>query len=257
MDEREEKIMSTATAPALIVSTPAPVTIAAPDANALTEVFNSRIAPLSDFRVKDAETYIRAKGELFLAVTGYLEEAEKLFDPSCKAAYAAHKAMTGLRNAFTSKAEDVKRHLNEEIGKYEREQDRIRRIEEERLQREREAEYRREQELARERAEAARVPWEDDDEPVAVPELAPPPPVRLASNIPIVAGGARTAKKPWAARLVDIDKLWEQALTNPDARQFFVFSQTAANEKARELKAELGNVYPGLEGYQDTTQKRR
>jgi len=80
-------------------------------------------------------------------------------------------------------------------------------------------------------------PWEEPQElaPVAAPTLS----------------GATVRNKPWQARVVNYDQLWEAAVKYPQYRIFFVVDLKLLNSKARSQQGQF-NI-PGCEAFQEQT----
>ena len=83
------------------------------------------------------------------------------------------------------------------------------------------------------------APWEEVNVPAPVP-------VTLSGN-----SGAVIRNKPWQARVVNEDALWEAAVKDPRYRAFFTIDTKALNAKARSQQAAF-NV-PGCEAFQEQT----
>ena len=282
--------MATTSTPAtptdLVVNTPAPITVAAPDVVALVQRYNTLVLPLwrkyIDRKIDSPESYTQASLDWNTFKTFDLD-VEKLFESPCKEAYDAHRRLTGLREIIRNEAKQGALTISDGLKRYKEEEDRKRRLEEARIAAEEEQKRREEQarlqaeadaeikRMADERAAALAnaEDWEREEiedslpavpEPVTVvlPEVAP---VRLASRVPTVVGGPKEAFKPWAVRVTDRLGLLRWILENPDERGQWLadvpFDTTAMNSKCRELDGKITAVLPvGVESFRDTTLRR-
>ena len=194
----------------LIINSPAPVMVQAPDTQALVKTYTEEILPLSKYKIETAEQFIQANLDWNKAKQ-FSAQIDELFDKPCKLAYQAHKALTSLRESLKAPAVQIAGHVGGEILRYGDEQKRLRKAEEARLQAIEDARVKAEQQALqaiadaeRARAEAERAaavadlqPWEVDEETLpivpdrVVIQVAPAAPVRLASNVPQVLGGPR------------------------------------------------------------------
>ena len=260
----------------LIINSPAPVMVQAPDTQALVKTYTEEILPLSKYKIETAEQFIQANLDWNKAKQ-FSAQIDELFDKPCKLAYQAHKALTSLRESLKAPAVQIAGHVGGEILRYGDEQKRLRKAEEARLQAIEDARVKAEQQALqaiadaeRARAEAERAaavadlqPWEVDEETLpVVPErvviqVAPAAPVRLASNVPQVLGGPRMVDKPWSAVVTDPVALLKWIIEAPEERLIYVeFCGPQLNRKAKELGADLERIIPGVKAEREQTLKR-
>ncbi len=211
--------------------------LAAKEQEVKQEIINIDNQVLS-LRVIDTETYLQA-GEIFKAISAMEKKIKAFFDPLCKKADEAHKALTSAKAIEIAKLAPLKAHINKEQTDWNVEQERLRRLEEDRLRREAEKaeEDRRlqaaiEAEQAGEKEEAAAVL----EEPLYVP-----PPI-VEKTVPKQAGLAMTTT--WRWRLKDINLV---------PRQFLNINETVLNAHVKNLK-DRSNV-PGIEVYPESSMR--
>jgi len=82
--------------------------------------------------------------------------------------------------------------------------------------------------------------------------------VRLASTVPVIAGGPSIAKKPWKASLYDFKSLVIEAGKRAAAGDlslldYLEFNQVFSNTKARELGEDMAKVVPGVRAVREDT----
>lgn len=261
--------MSTPVQALLVVDSPKPVTIQSPDVTGLVKEYTEVILPLSSYAITTTEQYIQAN-QHWTTAKNYCDRVEEMFSVCKKAAHAAHKAITSLESQLIAPGKQIADRMHKEIMRWNAYQERLRREAEAALERaqtlERESERQRLQAIAdAERAEALAKqaqlePWEIEDEvspePVKI-ELPPPPPVRIASTVPTIAGGPRVVEKPWACVITDPVKLLTWILENPAERlQFVSWNEPALNSKARELGDLMEKTVPGTRAIKELTLKR-
>ncbi len=259
---------------AVRAATPAPTTVTAPNALTYFEQYQKKVAPLQGYQVTSNEDYIFA-GQSYTQIKGYVDDIEAAFEAPRDAAHKAWKSICNLQNMFTGPANAVLDNLSKQTLAWKRILDDRRAAEERRIQAERQAEADR---LIREAAEKQRLellaaqaevlPWEEPDEPVAesaAPVIVMPevPVVRLPSTVPYIPGGPSTRKKPWAGRGVDLKAFILEAARRSAAGDdsliqsgIVAFDGVRLNQLAREHMGTLGEVFPGVESFQDETLAR-
>ncbi len=258
----------------LVVAAPAAVTVQAPNTEAVALEFNTQILPLwrkyLGQSIQSPEDYVQWNRD-WTTFREFSSNVEKLFEQPCDEAYAAHRALTGLRGFIKSYPDQAAKMIGDEVIRYQQEAER-QRLAAERAEQARQAALHAEQvrqaeaaaqaerdRLATERAAAiADIPeWEIDEatlppapETVTVAPVIPPPaPVRLPSMVPIVMGGPKLTDKPYGAVITDPVALLKWVLENPEERVPLVIEWRMPwlNSKCREHEKRVGFVIPGIE----------
>lgn len=166
------------------------------------------------------------------------------FDRSITLAHKTHKEMLAAKNSHAGPVKKAEIIVKDTMGKYQMEQERIRREEEQRLRREEEERQRkiREEEEAR-LAEAVRLEEEgkaDEAEAVmnAVPDVEVPKPVVVAPPPPKAQGVSMTSVWKW--RLLDIYAV---------PSEFMMVDEKALSAYVRAKKADTR--VPGISVYEE------
>lgn len=268
---------------ALIVQTPDPIIVSAPDTAALILQYEAEILPLSKYAITTPQEYVQGNLD-WQKAKAFSTAIDDLFDKPCKLAHAAHKALTSLREQLKAPTVQIAAHVGDQLIKFKAEEDRKRREEEARLQAaevaRQELERQRLQAIAdaeRQQAEAARTaalgelqPWEvDEDTEAALPvvpdavviDLPPPAPVRLPSSVPTVLGGPRMVDKPWECVIDDPVAVLRWVLEKPDERiplyvEFKYARPTGFHSKATELGEDISRVIPGTRAVRGTSLRK-
>lgn len=264
----------------LIIDTPQPVTVSAPDVTALITEYTEVILPMNSYRITTPEEFVLANRH-WSAAKDYVDRVEILLSSAKKTAHAAHKAITTLETQMTAPGRQIADYMHKEILRWNAEQEAIvrenerqMRLADEARRREEQREQQEAQDAERQRAIAERqaalndIPeWERDEETTAalpvvpasvIVPLAPPVPIRLPSAVPQVIGGPQIVDKPWSGHVTDPAAFLRWILESPEDRisTFIEFRIPALNTKAKEFGADLGRVIPGTEGRREQTLKR-
>lgn len=163
--------------------------------------------------IKQADEYIKRVDEKFAGIKEPLSEAVK--------------SLNALIKELKGPAEAVRETLRKRCLEW--------KLAEEKRIREEEARF-------LEEAQRKAAEWSPlDDEPK--PEVALPVIPRSTAS--------GTRKKPWKARVINLDALWEAAIKDPRYREYFVPDLKALDAKAKSMGAMM-NI-PGVESYQDQT----
>lgn len=194
--------------------------------------------------VTSNETRIAA-AELGRVVAGLYKEAQEWFAPMKRLAAQAHKEICSKENAVLDPLEEAKRYLSSQIGKFDQEQERIRRAEETRLQEEaRKAAQAEADRLAQEQAIQDAIELEaQGDTKGAEAVLANPapvqvftPPVIVPTRVQKSAGVSGT--QIWKFRITDVNLI---------PREYMIPDEKAIGQVVRGLKSKT-NI-PGIEAY--------
>lgn len=189
-------------------------------------------------RVVNTETYLQA-GEIFKAIGAMAKRINAFFEPLCKKADEAHKALTSAKAAELAKLAPLRDHVNKEQTAWNIEQEKVRKAEEDRLRQEA-----LKAEEDRRLADALQAEKEGNkEEAIAIleePAFVPPPIVE--SLTPKISGQAMVTT--WRWRLIDINKL---------PRQYLQVNESAVNQVVRALKGKT--VISGIEVYPEQSMR--
>lgn len=206
------------------------------DIEMVTETDNKELIEIEGqalaIRVIDAETYAQA-GEIFNLIIAWEKKTKERWDPLCRKADEAHKALTAERAKELAKVKPLKEYINKEQTTWNLEQERKRKEKEEQLRIEtlkREEEERLKAALQAEaegnKAEAEAIL----EEPVFVPT-----PI-VEKTVPKVAG--QTMTTTWRWRILD-----ERLIP----REYLIVDEMKINGVVRALHGKT-NI-PGIEPY--------
>lgn len=152
------------------------------------------------------------------------KEIEAVFDPLCKKAHEAHRALTSEKNGAIKPIEEGRKKLKEKMAAFEREQERIRKEQERKAEQERQERERAERErLENERLEAAqKLESEGHHEAAqAVLNADYTPPAQDTAPAPIsppMPKRATTIQYRWTYEIIDEGVIPRQYLT-PDTKK--------------------------------------
>jgi hypothetical protein len=218
--------------------------------------------------------------------------AKEIVDPYSGFAHRVHRAFTALRGLVTDETSRARATAKPKILAWAAELDRRRREAEERARREREeaerlavvarapyllhvavaqvAELEDTEREKREAAERARAAGDHEiadaitdeigkvEAPIIQPEPPPPPSITVAAPVAVPSAPKGIAKN-WKARLRDPDGLLRVVrfvAEHPEQIGLLELNQGAADKLAKVHEARLGDVVPGLEGWNDPTVRR-
>lgn len=180
----------------------------------------------NDIAVTDETSHIAAVGVIKQA-DEYCKRIEAKFAPIKGPLSDAVKSLNALIKELREPAEAVSAALRKRCLEWKLAEDKRIREEEARLLEE------------ANRAAAEWSPLDDDPKPEVI---LPAIPRSTASG---------TRKKPWKARVTNIDALWEAAIKDPRYREYFIPDIKALDAKAKSM-GEMMNI-PGVESYQEQT----
>lgn len=178
----------------------------------------------------------------------YIKSVDAAFEVPAKAANLLHKFFTGWRGRATAKADEVKRHNDQQILTFKKSEEAARLALERELQRKADAAAK-----SKRDAEIADAMLFGGD--VAAVEAAPllVPQVTLGvSRVP----GISTAKKPWSYEVVDLKALLKAVLDGTVDAEAIQVNHTFMTAQARYYMGELSTRYPGVNGVQEERIKR-
>lgn len=196
--------------------------------------------------VTSADTRTQA-AELGRNIAALDKEAEEWFAPMKRLAAQAHKEICAKENAVRKPLDEAKRYLSGQIGKFDQEQERLRREEEARLQEEaRKAAQAGADRLAAEQAIQDAIELEQAGDtkgaeavlnnPAPVPVYVPPVVVR--SSVPRVEGVS--SAQVWKFRITDVNKI---------PREYMIPDEKVIGQIVRAMKSKT--AIPGVEAYPD------
>lgn len=171
------------------------------------------------------------------SISDQIKEIEKFFDPLCKAAHAAHKALTSKKKEALEKPTQAKAALGKAVVAYEEEVERKRKAEEDRLRREAEEEERKKKE-AREAEEAKKVEEaaakgetyvpeepEIEEEETVIEDIVVKPSIQKSGS----------SRKNWKGEVVDMDA-FIAACVSSGRLEFLMVNQSELNGYAKKMK---------------------
>ncbi len=144
-------------------------------------------------RVINNETYLQA-GEIFNAIRAMEKKIEAFFEPLCKKADEAHKALTSAKREELAKLKPLKDHINSQQTLYNIEQEGIRRKKEEILRQE--ALKREEEERLQAALQAEKEGNKAEAEAILEEPVFIPVPI-VEKTVPKVAGQTMTTIWKW------------------------------------------------------------
>ena len=166
---------------------------------ALGKRAEAMLGQAKELTVSTPDDYEYAAAAL-LSIANVLRDVKELLDPVCKAAHEAHRVATGQRAEITQPLETAEQLLKGKMLVWQREQDRLARLEQARLQRE--AEERAKAALQAAQAEAAQRGA--DEHEIRSIETATPPPAPIARIATPKVAGVSTAEQ-YTAQIERLD----------------------------------------------------
>lgn len=214
------------------------MTIQVPDTTAIAAETSPIVAEAAALVVTDQSSHAVALDVAKRAAKGKAA-IEEMLEPAVKAANAAHKTLTGLRNNLTAPLDHARQIASTKALNYEAEQ--RRKAEEERKRLEAEA---RRLEEERQIADAIAAEEEGDAETaeaiMAEPTITPV--VHVAPAIARVEGVA--TKTTWSAQVTDLRALIAYVAAHPEWEHLLLPAMPALNGLARSQRGAL--AIPGV-----------
>lgn len=187
-------------------------------------------------KIVNNDHYVRA-GELLLAIKGARKTVDETFDPVISAAFHSHKEACNAKRKIENPLVEAEGILKLEIGRYQSEQERIRREEEFKLQelaRKQQEEMNLQEAIALEGAGLHQEAEEAINNPVM--------PAVLASPVPKVSG--ITSRDSYFATVTDIKALCRAVAEGKVPPMAIAANMQFLNSQARNLKQLMH--YPGV-----------